>query len=78
MRGSVLILGGARYRLRRGADIDRVEATLLSAALNGGFTVALPTRFRDTKVLVPHGAQFAFVGREIAAPTLRRATWVAH
>ena len=78
MRGPVLILGGARYRLRRSADVDRVEATLLSAALNGGFVVALPTPFRDTKVMVPHGAQFAFVGREMAAPALRRATWVAH
>ena len=78
VRGTVLILGGVRYRLRRGADVDRVEATLLSAALNGGFVVALPTPFRVTKVLVPHGARFSFVGREIAAPVLRRATWLAN
>jgi hypothetical protein len=78
MGGAVLILGDLRYRLRRSADIDRLEATLLSAALNGGFVVDLPTRFRETRVVVPHGSQFAFVGRELAAPTLRRATWVAH
>ena len=78
VRGPVLILDGVRYRLRRGADVDRVEATLLSAALNGGFVVALPTPFRDSKVRVRHGAQFSFVGREMAAPVLRRATWVAH
>jgi len=78
VRGPVLILDGVRYRLRRSADVDRVEATLLSAALNGGFAVALPTPFRDTTVLVRHGARFAFVGREMAVPVLRRATWVAH
>ena len=78
MRGTVLNLGGVRYRLRPGADVDKVEATLLSAVLNGGFVVALPTLFRTQRVHVPHGARFFFEGRATAGPGVHRATWVAH